>query len=246
MDSLMKLNEQLVKLLTKPVVKYGFLALAVFQILVIDKLPLEYLETFDMLLTKVVIAFLVAYSACFDPIYAITLTTLLIISIQELHSRRATKVMKMQPIVSKLDSTNGSNGLPESPFITSEMKDGRMTEQSAKYVNLGDANKDYLTQDENIFEQINKQSLQKVPSPGDKIVAEYDYYGDPAYSTLTANLSNNQVLGRNKFFVTGNDLNVAQNNGIPGANQMQSVQVFPGDINNIQGLRLPVGCEAKH
>lgn len=245
MDSLMKLNDLMVKFLTKPVVKYGFLALAVFQILVIDKLPLEYLETFDMLLFKVIIAFLVAYSACFDPIYAITLTTLLIVSIQEVHSRRATTVMKMQPIVSKLDTINGGNGLPENPFITSEMQGGSMTEQTVKYANLGDINTDYIAKDENIFEQINKQSLQKVPSSGDKIVAEYDYYADPAYSTLTANLANNAVLGRNKFYVSGNDLTVAQRNGVPGANQMQSVQVFPGDINNIQGLRLPVGCESK-
>ena len=222
-------------------IKYGFLGLVVLQILLIDRLPSWYLEGYDMFGSKVIIAFLVAYYACFDPIYSIALTTMLIVAIQELHSRRATVAMKMKPVFSKLSEI----GVPENPMISSKMEGGQMTNQVVKYANLGDANPDYIAKDENIFEQINKQSLQKVPSAGDKIVAEYDYYADPAYTTLTANLANNQVLGRNKFYVTGNDLYVAQNNGVPGANQMQSVQVFPGDINNIQGLRLPVGCESK-
>jgi hypothetical protein len=239
MDTLMKLNNNVVKFLEKPMIKYGFLGLVVLQILLIDKLSTGYLEAFDMILTKVIIAFLVAYYACFDPIYAIALTTLLIVSIQELHGRRALlTAVSMKSVFAK--------SLPENPFITSEMEGGRMSEQVVKYDNLGDASKDYISQDENIFNEINKQSLQKVPSPGDKIVAEYDYYTDPAYTTLTANLANNQVLGRNKFYVTGNDLNVAQNNVVPNANQIESVQMVGGDMNNIQGLRLPVGCESKH
>lgn len=238
----MKLNDIVVKFLEKPLIKYGFLGLVVLQIILIDKLPISYLENFDKLSVKVLTAFLVAYYACFDPIYSIALTTLLIVSIQELHSRRAsvaTEVMKSPFAKGKLE-------MPENPLITSEMENGKMKEQTVKYVNLGDVSKDYIENDENIFNEINKQSLQKVPISGDKLVAEYDYYTDPAYTTLTANLSDNKVLGRNKFYITGNDLYVAQNNMVPNANQLQSVQVFNGDMNNIQGLQLPVGCETKH
>jgi hypothetical protein len=118
----------------------------------------------------------------------------------------------------------------------------KMVSQQVKYIEgeLEKREQIYLVNDANTFNEINKQSLQKVPLEGDKLVAEYDFYEDPAYQTLTANLSNNQILGRNRFMVTDYDLAVAQTNEL-STGKLGSAQFFDAEMNNIQGL--PMGFE---
>jgi hypothetical protein len=242
MDSISKLNDKIIKFLAQPLIKYGFLALVVIQIIFINQVNTSYLEFYDLWYTKVIAAFLIAYYACFDPIYSIALTTLLIISIQELHRRRATTAMRMMPSVSKVTTTSSPDALVgEAPFITTE-KAQQIAQQAVKYVGTEGGSREsvYLVNDANTFNEINKQSLQKVPLEGDKLVAEYDFYEDPAYQTLTANLSNNQILGRNRFMVTDYDLAVAQTNEL-STGKLGSAQVFDAEMNNIQGL--PMGFE---
>ena len=91
-----KTNKNILYFLSNPFVKYGFLIFVILRIIFIDSMDIIYLEILDYTWVKVTYALLVAYSACFDPVYAITLATFIIIAIQELHRRRATKSINNQ------------------------------------------------------------------------------------------------------------------------------------------------------
>ncbi len=265
MNNLNKWNNRLIEDLENPIIKYGFLILVVIKIILIDYIPTSYLKIYNNIIVKVIYAFVIAYCACFDPIYAIALTTLIIISLQELYSRRAHTNGKYIPVpqnityqdpvvslnqLSKLFITSEIEGnkmtpqvpvvslnqLPK-PFITSEIEGHNMTPQMVRYENNETPSNEYLANDENIFAEINKHTLQKVPSPGDeKLIAEYDYNKDPAFRTITANLKDREIFGKNEFYVMSDDLKKAQQNELSGYNQDSSVQAFAGSINNIQGL----------
>ena len=238
MNTLSKWNNRLIDDLENPIIKYGFLILVVIKIITIDYMKTSYLEIFNNNIVKVVYAFLIAYSACFDPIYSIALTTLIIISLQELYNRRAT--IKGNYIAVSQNINN--NVSPESlyhlpkPFVTSERQEKNMKHQSVKYENNSTPSNEFLVNDEKVFAEINKHTLQKTPSIGDeKLIAEYDYYEDPAFRTITANLKDREIFGKNDFYVTADELKSAQTNKLNNK-ICNSVQAFAGPINNIQGL----------
>ena len=239
MNNLNKWNNRLIDDLENPIIKYGFLILVVIKIILIDYIPTSYLKIYNNIIVKVIYAFVIAYCACFDPIYAIALTTLIIISLQELYSRRANTNGNYIPVPQNItyqDPVVSLNQLPK-PFITSEIEGNKMTPQMVRYENNDSPSNEYLVNDENIFAEINKHTLQKVPSPGDeKLIAEYDYNKDPAFRTITANLKDREIFGKNEFYVMSDDLKKAQQNELSGYNQDSSVQAFAGPINNIQGL----------
>jgi len=214
LKSVIKANNKLIDILENPFIKYGFLIFIVIRIIFIDKMEMWYLELFNYTSVKVIYALLVAYSACFDPVYAIALTTFIIISIQELYSRKA----------------KGNVISQAKPFIVPQASSGI---QKVAYETMPD--KALMVNDENVFNLINKHTLQRVPVADDKLIAEYDYYVDPAYQTLTANVDNKNYLGHNKFYVSEDGLLGIQTNQEPKVNQNTSVQAFPKSMN-IQGL----------
>ncbi len=239
MNTLNKLNNRLIEDLENPIIKYGFLILVVIKIMLIDYIPTSYLKIYNNIIVKVIYAFVIAYCACFDPIYAIALTTLIIISLQELYSRRASTTGNYIPVPQHKkyqDSVVSLKHLPK-PFIPSKIEGNKMTPQIVRYENKDSPSNEYLVNDENIFAEINKHTLQKVPSIGDeKLIAEYDYYEDPAFRTITANLKDREIFGKNDFYVMSDDLKKAQQNQVSFSKQSNSVQAFAGSINNIQGL----------
>jgi hypothetical protein len=254
LNSINKINNKLIDDLENPIIKYGFLILVVVKIILIENIPTEYLEIYDNNIVKIIYAFVIAYAACFDPIYSIALTTLIIIALQELYSRRATVTGNYMPkqILNNNNNNNNNNNdnndstinrLPK-PFITSEKEGTKMSPQMVRYENNDTPSNQYLANDENIFAEINKHTLQKTPMVGDeKLIAEYDYYKDPAFRTITANLKDREIFGKNDFYVTADDLKNAETNKLN--NKMNnSVQGFAGSINNIQGL--PNGYDPKY
>ena len=232
-----KLNSKIINIFLNPVVKYTFLIIVVIGIIFMNKMSITYLEMFDNMAFKVIYALLVAYSACFDPIYSIALTTFIIIAIQELYSRRAAKNMVSATTISM---SSGSK-----PFLASTLLDSSVGKSltlpadvpvTPASVTIDQKPNDaILLNDAMIYANINKHVLQRVPAPGDTLVAEYDYYEDPAYRTITANLENKNYLGNNKFFVTNENLNQIQTNQQPDVNPNTAVQAFPQSMN-IQGL----------
>jgi len=237
--SVSKLNNKFVDILENPFIKYGFLILIIIRIIFINRMNTWYLELFNYTSVKIVYALLVAYSACFDPVYAIALTTFIIICIQELYIRNANQTISTQANVNKpfiastplsassvlLDSSNAKVlTLPVSADLSPQQVTMDKMPDTA-----------YLVNDANVYNLINKHTLQRIPDTNDTLIAEYDYYEDPAYRTLTANIEAKNYLGHNKFYVTDSDLVNIQTNQEPGSNQNVSVQAFP-KVMNIQGL----------
>jgi len=238
-NSLVKSNDNFISLLEKPVVKYSILIFITVLIILIEKIDTAYLEVFDLDIFKIVFAFLIAYTACFDPIYAIILTTFMIMSIQELHNRRTNnaiynnKVMTRNTIVNKKVKPS---------FIGSKVSGNQQTTQSVIYDEM--PSNDYLMNNKIAYDLINKHSLQKVPEAKDTLIGEYDYYEDPAFKTITNNLQEKNTINKNQFFVTDDDLVKAQINTQEGINQNIGIKAFTSNILNIQGL--PNGYDHKN
>lgn len=234
LNSLNNLNDKIITFFNVPIVKYGFLILVVINILVMEYITTSYLEIYNLTGVKVLYAFLIAYCACFDPVYSIALTTLIIISLQELYGRHANK--KNNNLQKKI------NNIKEL-FSPTEVQVMSMNPQIVKYENNLMPSSEYLASEENIFTDVNKNTLQKNPVDKDKkLIAEYDYYEDPAFKTITANLKDREIIGKNNFYITDNDLVSAQNNNVNN-NKYNAIQMFEGSINNIQGL--PNGYDEK-
>lgn len=231
-----KVNTKFLDILDNPFVKYGFLIFVVLRIIFISDMEDYYINLFNYPIVRIIYALLIAYSACFDPVYAVALTTLIIITIQELHSRNAKRGLAQatapsstsRPFVpgSLLDS-----GLARQQQLPSDAK--VLTKQTVVMDGMPD--KAILVSDELVYNEINKHALQRTPDPKDLMIAEFDFYEDPAYRTITANLSEKNYLGHNKFFVSEENMNQIQTNQEPGADQNAAVQAFPR-VLNIQGL----------
>lgn len=226
-NKISKLNDSIITFLETPVIKYGFLILVILQIIMISSMSIEYLELYDNNSVKVIYAFLIAYYACFDPVYAIALTTLMIVSIQELHSRRAIGGIK------KIGSIGTDSALKDFNY--------------KHKVNIKQCNK-VSNNDAYIYNEINKHALQKTPNANDTLTAEYDYNFssgsrqnenstlDPAFKTITGNLENAESKSKFQMLTTDADLLKAETNIIQGVNQNLSNQPFDRPILNIQGL----------
>ena len=259
-------NENFISFLENPLVKYSILIFVVLLIILIEKIDTKYLDIFDLDIFKVVYALLIAYTACFDPIYAIILTTFMIMAIQEVHSRRSINAMnkhKIQEIENNKIKEINNNKIKQieknKPQDIKEIKTNKIkqtfipstidndthtqtqTSQSIVYESMPD--NDILINDKMIYDLINKQSLQKIPNKNDTLVAEYDYYDDPAFKTITNNLKESNNSNKNQFFVTNEDLTKAQTNIQQGADQNASLKAFAPNILNIQGL--PNGYDPK-
>jgi hypothetical protein len=231
-----KVNNKFLDFFDNPFVKYGFLIFAVLRIIFISEMDDYYLNLFNYPIVKIIYALLIAYSACFDPVYAVALTTLIIITIQELYARQAKRGLVKA-------TTPSSTGKPfvASVIIDSSNAKSQLLPADAKVLSKqtvvmdGTPDKAILLNDSLVYNEINKHALQRIPDPKDTMIAEFDFYEDPAYRTITANLEEKNYLGRNQFFVSEQNMNQIQTNQEPGINQNTSIQPFPR-VLNIQGL----------
>jgi len=222
-NTISKMNDSLITFLEKPIIKYGFLIIIIIQIINIKNLSTSYIQIFNNMYFKVIYAFLIAYYACFDPVYSIALTTLIIISIQELHTRNATSnIISLLPQKHKNDIK--INSIPLSNSKSNSKSNSTPKLFNSININSGKMTAKIFDNDELVYELINKHSLQKQPDINDKLTGEYEFCQEPAYQTITNNLKN-------------------IDNNITNANQNSSIQGLNGDIFNIQGL--PNGYESK-
>jgi hypothetical protein len=231
-----KVNNKFLEFFDNRFVKYGFLIFAVIRIIFISDMEDYYLNLFNYPIVKIIYALLIAYSACFDPVYAVALTTLIIITIQELYARQAKRGLVKATAPSIIGKPFVASALLDSSFAKSQQlpADAKvLTKQTV--VMDGTPDKAILVSDALVYNEINKHALQRIPDPKDSMIAEFDFYEDPAYRTITANLAEKNYLGHNKFYVTDENMNQIQTNQEPGANQTASIQAFPR-VLNIQGL----------
>ena len=242
-SSINKSNTKFISFLEEPIIKYSVLIFITLLIIFINKIDTNVLEVFDLCMFKIIYALLIAYTACFDPIYAIILTTFIIMAIQELHNRRTKNAISTHKLAenniqnSNKNSNSNSNSNLKKQLVASSIdydNNKQQTSQSVIYESM--PNEDSLINNKIIYDFINKGSLQKIPDSKDTLETEYDYYEDPAFKTITNNLQDKNIINKNEFYVTDNDLINAQDNTQPDVNQNTAMKAFTPNILNIQGL----------
>lgn len=226
LGNISKSNNSFIAFLENPVVKYSILILLTLLIIVIDKINIHYLELFDNDMFKLIYTLLIVYTACFDPIYSIIMTTFIIMVIQELHTRKATIGITNEKHSNRDNRNNKHNrhnrhnnsndvNTNNIVFVESKITEEVQPTQSVMYENNVLPSETTLTNIRDSQAIINKQSLQKHPKQNDTLIVDYDYYEDPAFKTLTHNLQEKNRLNKNKFLVTEDDLVKAQTNKQP-------------------------------
>ena len=218
----------------------------------VKKISTYYLQIFDDILFKIIYVFLIVYYACFDPMYSIALTTLMIISIQELHSRNAThsitSLLPKNTMYNTTISNIGSNQIGSNQIGSNQI--GTINSSN----NILNLNLDKLTtnifdNDELVYELINKHSLQKKPSSDDKLTAEYELCNNPgpAYKTITDNISESsnsiELLNKTLNKPINESLMEIQNSQELNVNENENQEIYE-DILNIKSL--PNGFDPKN
>ena len=223
-----KFNDSIIKVLEKPIIKYGSLIVIISHIIAIKQLSTSYLEIFDINYFKLIYAFIIVYYSCFDPIYSIALTSLMIISIQELHSRNSQSSSMSLLQENKTNKMNNMNNMNSSNKKNLNKSINNFINSLSTDTKTSKVSNSVIIDDDLIYDTINKQSLQKQPSPDDNLKHEYEFCDEPAYKTITNNLNEETI-----------DQNIVNNQNI----SIQGIQGINGDIDNIQGL--PNGYDVK-
>jgi hypothetical protein len=247
LSNITKSNNSLITFLESPVVKYSILIIVTILIIVIDKIDINYLEIFENDMFKLIYSLIIVYTACFDPIYAIVLTTFIIIAIQELHTRKATIgiTLELQNDTinnNRINNSINNNKLNDNDNNNIDFVESKITKddddentQSVMYENNKSPSDTTLTNIKDAHAIINKQTMQKHPEENDSLIVNYDYYEDPAFKTLTNNLQEKNRLNKNKFLVNEDDLLKAQTNKQPSM-PLSSAEIKLCDIQGYDHL----------
>lgn len=233
-----KANTKILSFFDNPFVKYGFLIFAVLRIIFISDMDDYYLNLFNYPSVKIIYASPNCLFGLLWPRLCCCTNNVNDNNYSRTYSRQAKREL------AKATAPNGQN--TAKPFVASALLDSSLakTQQlpaDAKVLTPqsvvmdGMPEKAILINDALVYNEINKHALQRTPDPKDTMIAEFDFYEDPAYRTITANLADKNYLGRNQFFVTEENMNQIQTNQEPGVDQNAAVQAFPR-VLNIQGL----------
>jgi len=234
-NPIVKLNNGLISILENPVIKYSFLILLTVLILFIDKIEVKYIEVFDNTLFKIIYSLFIAYTVCIDPIYAILLTTFMIMVIQELHLRKSLIA------ISKLENNNNNINHKQNlknikDIINKNSSQGIIFKESEISDTINEIEYDIenidtieLVNNNNNNSNQNKETMtnmtEEIKNVNDK------YYEDPAFKTITNNLQEKNRINDTQLFVTDDDLMKAQ------TNKLEQGLISNGEIKlcNIQG-----------
>ena len=230
-NPIVKLNNGLISILENPVIKYSFLILLTVLILFIDKIEVKYIEVFDNTLFKIIYSLFIAYTVCIDPIYAILLTTFMIMVIQELHLRKSLIA------ISKLENNNNNINHKQNlknikDIINKNSSQGIIFKESEISDTINEI--EYDIENIDTIELVNNSNKNKetMTNMTEEIKNVNDkYYEDPAFKTITNNLQEKNRINDTQLFVTDDDLMKAQ------TNKLEQGLISNGEIKlcNIQG-----------
>jgi len=220
MKTIAKIDKEIMKFLQNDAVKCLAVLLGIAYVLVIKQIPTETLQLTNNFYIKILVALTIAYLACFEPLYAIILAVVFILSLQELNHRQVSR-----------HSGNGGRGNYKAEGVVG--KEDTYEDQLAK--------KDFL---ENVIPNPNGECTCGCDcgcnctncSCGGNCGNGACKCGNPADQNLTQNLS--------KGYITDGHLRDAQNNMICGSDPDKPVEVFH-KIMNAQGLLMPHGHDDK-
>jgi hypothetical protein len=230
-NPIVKLNNGLISILENPVIKYSFLILLTVLILFIDKIEVKYIEVFDNTLFKIIYSLFIAYTVCIDPIYAILLTTFMIMVIQELHLRKSLIA------ISKLENNNNNINHKQNlknikDIINKNSSQGIIFKESEISDTINEIEYDIenidtieLVNNSNKNKETMKNMTEEIKNVNDK------YYEDPAFKTITNNLQEKNRINDTQLFVTDDDLMKAQ------TNKLEQGLISNGEVKlcNVQG-----------
>ena len=230
-NPIVKLNNGLISILENPVIKYSFLILLTVLILFIDKIEVKYIEVFDNTLFKIIYSLFIAYTVCIDPIYAILLTTFMIMVIQELHLRKSLIA------ISKLENNNNNINHKQNlknikDIINKNSSQGIIFKESEISDTINEI--EYDIENIDTIELVNNSNKNKetMTNMTEEIKNVNDkYYEDPAFKTITNKLQEKNRINDTQLFVTDDDLMKAQ------TNKLEQGLISNGEIKlcNIQG-----------
>ena len=231
-NPIVKLNNGLISILENPVIKYSFLILLTVLILFIDKIEVKYIEVFDNTLFKIIYSLFIAYTVCIDPIYAILLTTFMIMVIQELHLRKSLIA------ISKLENNNNNINHKQNlknikDIINKNSSQGIIFKESEISDTINEIEYDIenidtielVNNNSNQNKETMKNMTEEIKNVNDK------YYEDPAFKTITNNLQEKNRINDTQLFVTDDDLMKAQ------TNKLEQGLISNGEVKlcNVQG-----------
>jgi len=231
-NPIVKLNNGLISILENPVIKYSFLILLTVLILFIDKIEVKYIEVFDNTLFKIIYSLFIAYTVCIDPIYAILLTTFMIMVIQELHLRKSLIA------ISKLENNNNNINHKQNlknikDIINKNSSQGIIFKESEISDTINEIEYDIENIDTiKLVNNNSNQNKETMTNMTEEIKNVNDkYYEDPAFKTITNNLQEKNRINDTQLFVTDDDLMKAQ------TNKLEQGLISNGEIKlcNIQG-----------
>jgi len=230
-NPIVKLNNGLISILENPVIKYSFLILLTVLILFIDKIEVKYIEVFDNTLFKIIYSLFIAYTVCIDPIYAILLTTFMIMVIQELHLRKSLIA------ISKLEKNNNNINHKQNlknikDIINKNSSQGIIFKESEISDTINEI--EYDIENIDTIELVNNSNKNKetMTNMTEEIKNVNDkYYEDPAFKTITNNLQEKNRINDTQLFVTDDDLMKAQ------TNKLEQGLISNGEVKlcNVQG-----------
>jgi hypothetical protein len=90
-----RIDNVLSRNMTNSTVTFVVIILGLLYIFMIKKIPTEFLNLINQTPSKVLVALLIAYLSCLDPVLAVGLTTLFILSLQELQLRNIVSPRKL-------------------------------------------------------------------------------------------------------------------------------------------------------
>jgi hypothetical protein len=237
-NPIVKLNNSLISILENPVIKYSLIILLTVLILFIDKIEVKYIEVFDNTLFKIIYALFIAYTVCIDPIYAILLTTFMIMVIQELHLRKSLiALLKLNNNNSNNnDNINHKKNLKNIEDIINKSNSQDITFKDSEISDIINEIEHDIENNDTIELVNNKnnsnQNKETMTNMTEEIKNVNDkYYEDPAFKTITNNLQEKNRINDTQLFVTDDDLMKAQ------TNKLEQGLISNGEVKlcNVQG-----------
>ena len=243
-NPIVKLNNGLISILENPVIKYSFLILLTVLILFIDKIEVKYIELFDNTLFKIIYSLFIAYTVCIDPIYAILLTTFMIMVIQELHLRKS--LIALSNLNNDNDNNNDNININHKiklknikDIINKSSSQGITFKESEISDTINEIEHDIENEIDIHFKK-NKDIIHKNKETMKDRTEEIKnvnnkYYEDPAFKTITNNLQEKNRINDTQLFVTDDDLMKAQTNKL----EQGLISISNGEVKlcNIQGYK---------
>ena len=226
---LSKLDRGITHFIEIPLVKFIMVSLGLIHIFMIKQMPIQYLRIYRETSVRIVVALCIAYLACVEPLYAIALTTIFIISIQELQSRFIGRhqdvqlpinVPKLNQDVEEEEMGIGSNRISKSNVSKAFLEERIVAKSKDSKVR-----------------QLRLEDRESSPSIQQSFQDDNDGV-NPADRTLLGNVEYDAK------YISLKKLRDAQSNLVTGADPDKPMEIFP-NILNAQGMnqvtKLPSG-----